>query len=56
MTENEKLAQQLIKWVEEYAVRVNPPGTLPMPSQQREISMFAAIVRALRGLPVRGAL
>jgi hypothetical protein len=52
MTENEQLAERLIKWVEEYALRVNPPGCLPTPTQDREITMFAAIVRALRGLPI----
>jgi hypothetical protein len=46
---NEKLAEELILWVENYAKRVCHEGCLPTPGQEREITMFAKIVRALRG-------
>lgn len=46
---NEKLAEELILWVEKYARQVCPEGCLPTPGQEREITMFAKIVRALRG-------
>jgi hypothetical protein len=43
------LAEELIKWVEQYAAKICPPGCLPLPAQEREINLFARITVALRG-------
>ena len=42
------LADELTKWVEQYALKVCPPGCLPLPAQEREINLFARIAIALR--------
>jgi hypothetical protein len=44
------LAEELIKWVEQYAAKICPPGCLPLPAQEREINLFARITVALRGV------
>lgn len=50
MSEHSELADQFTAWVEAYALRVCPEGCLPTPGQEREFALFAAVVRALRGL------
>jgi len=47
------LADELTKWVEQYALKVCPPGCLPLPAQEREINLFARIAIALRA-PAQG--
>lgn len=42
------LADELVKWVEGYALKVCPGGCLPTPHQEREINLFARITVALR--------
>lgn len=51
MSPHKVLADQFTAWVEGYALRVCPEGCLPTPGHEREIALFAAVVRALRGLP-----
>lgn len=43
------LVNEFTAWVEKYAERVCPPGCLPTPGQQREINLFARVVRVLEG-------
>ncbi len=43
----ELLSARFIEWVEAYAKRVCPEGCLPSPAQEREISLFAEMTRAV---------
>lgn len=48
-----QLADDLVIWVEGYAAKVCPDGCLPTMGQEREITLFASIVRALRAAPAQ---
>lgn len=48
MTDRNALADKFIEWVERYAKKVCPEGCLPTPGQEREITLFADVTRALR--------
>ena len=49
------LADRFNKWVGQYATKVCPEGCLPTPGQEREISLFAEIMIALRTASERPA-
>ena len=42
-----RLSERYIEWVKQYAFKTCPPGCMPTPGQEREITLFAEVTCVL---------